>query len=131
MVDNFIINPPFNFSIETLKRINDYMREVNSAFAKGDVLKHLSALEVLYIETLGFWNEPQTNEVNLLIETVHNYDIEIMADCVSYPLPLLTALKELHIFIFKGLHKNGISYSSRDLHKGLDAQEKKYHLGGD
>lgn len=131
MADTFIVNPPFNFSIETMKRINDYMRMSNKALHNGDTLGHLAALDVLYIETLPFLNDPQTVTANKLLKNIEDNSITSSEDFLIYPGELLPALKELHIFIFKSLHKNGISYSSKDMHKGLSAQEKKYNLGGE
>ena len=131
MTDTFIVNPPFNFSIETMKRINEYMQMSNKALHNKDTLGHIAAIDVLYIETLPFWNAEQTTKAEILLQNIQDHPVLTQEDFLIYPGELLPAIKELHIFIFKTLHKNGISYSSKDMHKGLGAQEKKYNLGGE
>lgn len=127
-MEPYVSNPPFNFSLETLKRINDYMTLANTARAQRDILTYFTALDVLHIETLPFWQQRQKQRAFKLWKDIEICKVDIGEDSITYDSNLVIALKELHIFIFRELHRNGISYTRTEMNKGLAGQERKYNL---
>jgi hypothetical protein len=123
-----IFNPPFNFSIATLGKINDYMKDCDKHLKNRQIMEYTAALEVEYKNIGPFLNKDQAHKAARLWAEIQKRPLIIKEDYIEYADDLPSLLRELDFYLILCLHKNNISYSSRELTKGIEAQYKKYDI---
>lgn len=128
MSQNFIFQPQFNFSLATLNKLNDEMKECNQALKRHNILDYYTMMEIFYKSTSPFLNVEQSKKAIELWEGIQKLHIEPGEDFIEFDSKLPAKLKELDFFLTECLHINGISYSNKEVNKGLDYQYKKYGI---
>ena len=131
MTNNFIFQPQFNFSIATLDKLNNEMKDCNHSLKSHNVLDYLTNLEIFYKSAKPFLKKDQINEANNKWDYIKKFSIEVGEDYYEYDSKLPTLLIDFDFFLTDCLHKNGISYSNKEANKGLDYQYKKYGINNE
>lgn len=128
MANNFIFNPQFNFSLATLDKLNDEMKDCNRALKSHNVFDYLSSIEIFYKSTKPFLTQEQIIEVEKQWVEISKLSVAYGEDFIEYDDKLPKLLITFDFFLTNCLHKNGVSFSSKEVNKGLEYQYKKYGL---
>lgn len=127
----FIMQPQFNISLATLRRLNQILIDGSENLANQDFLAYKNNLELLYIVAHPFLIKEQKTRSTNRIKKIKGYAVEIDDDQVTLDSAMIEDCQQFHRFIELSLKKNGITYSSKQLNKGLEGQYSKYELNNE
>lgn len=119
---------PFNMAIKTLERIHDLLIDCAGYCVNNNVIAYKRNLKEIWKEANGHLTKPERTIATNKWGVIDKIEIKVYDEAVIFDSKLWGLLDDFDFWIRKKLHEHNLTFSQKELNKGLEAQRHKYGL---